>query len=268
MKYRVLARLVEAHELDPTTFRHVYEAPQIARECAPGQFLHIRVSPQTAPLLRRPISILWSDGHTHVEVMFKVVRAGTALLASRRIGDEVDLVGPLGNPFPYDFTRDAVMVAGGYGIAPLAFLARWNVSNHNRRTLIYGARSADALYLLPEWKAAFDRVIVTTEDGSLGRRGLATDPLRDLLVAESHLAVYACGPTPMLAAVARTVAEVAEPGTPCYVSLENRMGCGVGACLGCVVPTKQGFKTTCREGPVFSANEICFEELLEKLARY
>jgi len=262
MKHHFSARLVHADQIDEVTFHHVYWAPPIARDTQPGQFLHIRVSSSEAPLLRRPLSILWSDFHEKVEILFKVVRKGTALLAAKRVGENVDIVGPLGTPFPYDFSRDAVCVAGGYGIAPVCFLARANVSEHNRRLLLYGARTANAIYLRPEWRAAFDEIVITTEDGSLGRRGLVTDCLRDVLVARRNVAVYACGPTPMLAAVAGCVAQFAEPGTPCFVSLENRMGCGVGACLGCIVPTRSGMATTCKDGPVFPAAEIKFEELL------
>lgn len=266
MKHRILARLVAAQELGGSTFRHVYEAPPLAREARPGQFLHVRVTQATAPLLRRPISILWSDFHERVEILFKVVRQGTALLAEKRVGECVDLVGPLGTPFPYHFDRDAVFVAGGYGLAPLTFLARANVSDHNQRLLLYGARSASGIVLRPEWRSAFNEVAITTEDGSMGRRGVVTDVLRDLLATRRNLAVYACGPTPMLAAVARCVKEYAEPATPCYVSLENRMGCGIGACLGCVVPTCDGMATTCKDGPVFPAEKICFDKLLMEVS--
>lgn len=266
MKHHELATLVHAEQIDATTFRHVYEAPSIARDAQPGQFLHVRVTRATAPLLRRPISILWSDFHKHVEILFKVVREGTALLAEKRTGEHVDLVGPLGRPFPYDFHRTAVCVAGGYGIAPLCFLARANVSEHNRRILLYGARSASGIILKSEWRAAFDEVAIATEDGSMGRRGMVTDLLRDLVTTRKSLAIYACGPTAMLAAVAQCVRERAEPETPCYVSMENRMGCGVGACLGCVVPIRGGIATTCKDGPVFPASEILFEQLLAEHA--
>lgn len=264
MKHHELATLVHTEQYDALTFHHVYRAPAIARDAQPGQFLHVRVTRASAPLLRRPISILWSDFHEHVEILFKVVREGTAILAEKRVGEEVDLVGPLGTPFPYDFSRDAVCVAGGYGIAPLCFLARANVSEHNRRILLYGARSASGIILTPPWRQAFDEIAIATEDGSMGRRGLVTDLLRDLVTTRSRLAIYACGPTPMLAAVAQTVARYAEPDTPCFVSLENRMGCGVGACLGCVVPTHEGIATTCKDGPVFPANRVHFEKLLSE----
>jgi dihydroorotate dehydrogenase electron transfer subunit len=258
MKTRVCAKLVAVKPIDHETFIHTYEAPEIAKDAKPGQFLHIRVSHLSAPLLRRPISLLWSDGQKNVQVLFKRVRTGTALLSEKRTGETVDLVGPLGHEFTYDFSRDAVMIAGGYGIAPLYYLAKLNRSNHTRTTLIYGARSADLLYLKDELRQIFNEVIYTTEDGSLGQRGRVTDPLRDLLVSRTNFTVYGCGPTPMLAAIQRTVEEAPEQGVPCWVSMENQMGCGIGACLGCVIKTKDGYKTTCKAGPIFNGYEVVF----------
>jgi dihydroorotate dehydrogenase electron transfer subunit len=258
MKHSCRARLVESESLDSATFVHTYEAEPIAREAVPGQFLHIRVSGMTAPLLRRPISILWSDSRLKVQVLFKVVRTGTTILAEKRIGEWVDLVGPLGTPFPYDPSRDAVLVAGGYGLAPVYFFAAYHPAQQQRRTLIYGARSQDGIYLRPRLKSVFDEILFTTEDGSLSRKGLATDALRDVLASRANLTVYACGPTPMLATVQKVIAESPDPDTPCYLSLENQMGCGVGACQGCVVQTTEGFKTTCKAGPVFDSREVIF----------
>jgi dihydroorotate dehydrogenase electron transfer subunit len=258
MKYRVFARLASVRQIDRDTFIHSYDAPEIAAEAKPGQFLHIRVSHHTAPLLRRPISILWADSSRIVQVLFKVVRTGTALLAEKREGETVDLVGPLGNPFPYTWEKDALMIAGGYGIAPVYFLGRLNRSEHNRRTLFYGARSRDQLYLTDELRKVFDEVVYTTDDGSLGRRGMVTDPLRDYIASRRNYAVYACGPTPMLAAIQGMLEREAPERPACWLSLENRMGCGIGACLGCVINTREGFKTTCKAGPVFDGYEVLF----------
>lgn len=256
MKFSTRATLVASEAIDPETFLQTYEAPPIARAALPGQFVHIRVSNLSAPLLRRPISILWSDRDSWIQILFKVVRTGTAILAEKREGEEVEIVGPLGTPFPFDATREAVMVAGGYGIAPVYFLGRANQERSVRRTLIYGARSESLLYLRDEMKEAFDEVIYTTEDGSLGLTGRVTGPLNELLAERPEASVYACGPNPMLAAVQRAAL---EHDVPCWLSLENRMGCGIGACLGCVVRTHEGFKTTCKEGPVFDAREVVFE---------
>ena len=258
MKHSCRARLVDSEELDAVTHVHTYEAGPIASDAVPGQFLHIRVSDMSAPLLRRPISILWSDSSRLVQVLFKIVRIGTAILAEKRVGEHVDLVGPLGTPYPYDPARDAVLVAGGYGLAPMYFFAAYHPAQQQRRTLIYGARSEDGIYLRSRLKGVFDEILFTTEDGSLSRKGLATDALRDVLASRTNLTVYACGPTPMLAAVQKVVAESPAPDTPCYLSLENQMGCGIGACQGCVVRTTDGYKTTCKAGPVFDAREVIF----------
>jgi dihydroorotate dehydrogenase electron transfer subunit len=258
MKYRVSATLQETVMLDEETFIHTYRAPEIARDAQPGQFLHVRVCGLTAPLLRRPISILWSDGEENVRILFKRIRSGTALLSEKRAGELVDLVGPLGHKFVYDEGHDAVMIAGGYGIAPLYFLARSNRGRQSRMTLIYGARTSDQVYLTGELRGIFDEVIYTTDDGSLGQKGRVTDVLTDMLQSRTGVAVYACGPTPMLAAVQKTVEAAPDRGIPCWVSMENQMGCGIGACLGCVIPTREGFKTTCKAGPVFNGYEVLF----------
>jgi dihydroorotate dehydrogenase electron transfer subunit len=258
MKHRVCAPLVHSQKLDAETYIHTYEAPEIARDARPGHFLHIRVSHHTAPLLRRPISILWSDGQAHVEVMFKVLRTGTKLLSEKREGELVDLVGPLGTPFPYDPTHDAVAVGGGYGISPLYFLGRFHREEKNHQTLIYGARTRDQLYFTDQLRGIFDEVIYTTEDGSLGRRGYATDPLNDLMATRTEYAVYACGPTPMLSSLQAVLQRAPGELPRLWMSLENQMGCGVGACLGCVINTPEGFKTTCRSGPVFDGYEVIF----------
>ncbi|MCX7018498.1 MAG: dihydroorotate dehydrogenase electron transfer subunit [bacterium] len=259
------AVLAGVEQLDADTFAHVYRAPEIARDARPGQFLHIRVSSQTTPLLRRPISILWSDGAVHVQTLFKVVRSGTALLAEKREGGLVDIAGPLGNPFPAHDDLDAVMIAGGYGISPLFFLGgmlnpddgRFVMARPRRRTLLYGARTAEGLYLRDRLADKFDEVIYATEDGSLGARGPITGVLGAVLSERSNIALYACGPTPMLAAIINQIGfHKTHSRTPCWLSMENQMGCGVGACLGCVVKTRDGFRTTCKDGPVFAARDL------------
>lgn len=259
MKFSTCAKLVGVEPIDSETFIHTYEAPEIARAALPGHFLHIRVTHLSSPLLRRPISVLWADGELRVQVLFKVVKTGTALLAEKREGEMVDIVGPLGNPFSFDESRDSIMVAGGYGIAPVHFLAKANASCAKRKTLIYGARTARLLYLRGMLEESFDEVLYTTDDGSFGRKGVVTDIVRDLLSQGGQPAVYACGPNPMLAAVqARVVEAAGEPDIPFWVSMENQMGCGIGACLGCVIATREGFATTCKSGPVFNGYEVVF----------
>ena len=258
-KFSVRARLISSTQHSTDTFEHEYFAPEIAQSGLPGQFVHIRVSDTTAPLLRRPISILDCSPKTGIlRILFKVIRQGTAILASHRIGDEVEIAGPLGQPFPWDATRNSIMIAGGYGISPVLFLARRHREEGKKCTIIYGARTADDLLLTEEIHRTFHETLITTNDGSAGESGMVTAPLDRLLKADSNVAVYACGPTPMLRAISEMTLAV-NPEIPCRVSMENRMGCGVGVCGGCVVQCTDGkLRTVCKEGPVFDARIIDF----------
>ena len=260
MKFSCSAVLAKSIRLSADTFEHQYLAPEIATVGLPGQFVHIRVSDATAPLLRRPISILDCNPQTGIaRVLFKVVREGTSLLASRREGDTVEIVGPLGRPFPWDEQRDAVMIAGGYGVSPVLFLARCHRESGRKCTIIYGARTHGDLLLVDEIQNTFHESIFTTNDGSFGEQGMINIPLARLLQTAPDVAVYACGPTPMLRAVAE-ISLAANADIPCWVSMENRMGCGVGVCGGCVVTATDGkMRTVCKDGPVFDAREIDFD---------
>lgn len=262
MKFSEDARLAQSIQHGEDTFEHVYHAPQIAALAQPGQFVHVRVADTLVPLLRRPISILGADAVTGMmRVLFKVVRKGTAVLAQRNEEETMEVVGPLGNPFPWDAERDAVMIAGGYGVSPVLFLARKHRAQGRKCTLIYGARTAADLLLTDEIERTFDEVIYTTNDGSRGEQGIVSQPLERLLATEPNSAIYACGPTPMLRAVAQVAlaAHPTHPDIPCWVSMENRMGCGLGVCGGCVVPATNGkYITVCKDGPVFDARAINF----------
>ncbi|NLD61405.1 dihydroorotate dehydrogenase electron transfer subunit [Candidatus Sumerlaeota bacterium] len=248
-----LTRVIRHNEV---TAEHWYLAPAIANTAQAGQFLHIRVTQTTVPLLRRPISILGADPSSGiVRILFKAVGEGTKLLLSKREGDLVDIAGPLGTPFTLLPDRAPIMIAGGYGISPVLFLAR-NSSAHT--TLIYGARTQSDILLLEENEQVFGQCIFTTNDGTLGETGMVDAPLRRLISQDSErYAIYACGPTPML----RVIAKIAEDNkVPCFVSMESHMACGVGVCGGCIVRTKDGaLRTVCKDGPVFDAKIIDFE---------
>jgi len=173
---------------------------------------------------------------------------GTQLLSQLGEGDELDVLGPLGNPFPYEIYKNPLLVAGGIGIAPLYFLAK----TLDHPTLIFGAKSKDELYALDELRE-FAVVLPFTEDGSAGERGLATSKLLQLI--PGYDAIFACGPGAMLMEVARIGKEV---GLPSFISLEERMACGFGACLGCAVRTREGYKMVCKDGPVMPGEEVIF----------
>jgi dihydroorotate dehydrogenase electron transfer subunit len=236
-------------------------------ESEPGQFLML--SPGTRgrvqrydPLLPRPMAIYRTrriGGEAAIEVLYKVVGRGTALLADARSGDAVSLVGPLGRGFPEPAPGErALLVGGGTGIASLFELARRS-SRRARVSVLLGARSAAELMGRADFESLEVELQVATDDGSDGAPGLVTDLLEREIAREGASRVYACGPTPMM----RRAAEIArKAGLPCLVSLENRMACGFGVCLGCAVPRSgEGYHLVCRDGPVFEASELSWEGL-------
>lgn len=231
---------------------------RLAEACRPGQFFNLRPHKTTAPLLRRPISIC--DARPQIgEIDFLVRRVGegTSLLVDQAEGEVADLVGPLGNPFSCEPAADALLIAGGVGVAPLHFLAGWlhripgYSANPPRITFCYGARTKSDLVLLDKIEACVSRLLLVTEDGSAGKQGLITDHLGSLLTPSKT--VFVCGPSPMMNAV---LTLMRERGVEGQFSLENRMGCGVGACQGCVVPGRKGMIRVCCDGPVVLTSEI------------
>jgi len=217
----------------------------------PGQFFMLR-APRSPVLLGRPISVFgWTaaPGSSGGELRFLVARrgAGTADLAALRPGDTAELTGPLGNTWPDPPPEGTVaLVGGGIGLAPLAFLA--DRLDASRFDFYAGFRSRP--YGLDDLKAR--RRIIAAEDGSADHQGRITD----FLDPSSYAAVYACGPEAMLRTVA---AACGAAGKPCYLSLERRMACGVGACLGCTVRTSAGNRRCCVDGPIFAASEVLFD---------
>jgi dihydroorotate dehydrogenase electron transfer subunit len=221
----------------------------------PGQFYMLQVSPSFDPLLKRPLSLFMANGRT-LQFLYRIRGRGTLLLSKKKEGEEIALIGPLGTGYrPPE--GDFVAVAGGIGIASLFPLVK---SNRGRAHLFYGGRDACELVMLEELRTVARKVDVTTDDGSVGMKGLVTEALRSYL-AESRVSgdtmpVYACGPSGML----RTVAEIClSRDITCYVSLEERMACGVGACVGCVAMTTGGYRRVCVDGPVFDAREIVWQ---------
>lgn len=239
------ARVLEKKFISKDVFILRLHQPSIAREGRPGQFVNIKCSPLYEPLLRRPLSIL-DISEEGFSLLIHIVGKGTQLLAQVREGEELDILGPLGKSFPYETRKNPLLVAGGIGIAPLYFLAK--MLDHP--TLIFGARSKDELYIIGEI-GKFAKVLPFTEDGSYGEKGLATSKLPQLI--SGHDAIFACGPVGMLKEV---IGVGKEEGIPTFVSLEERMACGFGACLGCAVKTREGYKMVCKDGPVMSGEEV------------
>lgn len=237
--------------------RNIYDivvsCPEMAKEALPGQFVHIRVAGKS---LRRPISICEIDREAGcLRLVFEVRGEGTEQMAQWRAGDSIDLIGPLGKGFTLlPAGKKAVLIGGGIGTPPMLALAKHYGADC---TVITGFRTASAVILQEDFKAVGAKTVLCTDDGSVGEKGFVTGTLETLLMREKPDIICACGPHPML----RSVASLAdEKGIHCEVSLEERMGCGVGACLVCackvVKDSKEYFAHVCKDGPVFDAKEI------------
>lgn len=218
----------------------------------PGQFAELRVDKTPTVMLRRPISIHCFDAEKNeIGFLVQVVGDGTRWLASLAVGDKVNVLLPLGNGFTMPQSADArlLLVGGGVGSAPLYGLAQELKRRGNDFVILIGARSAKDLYRCSEFEA-LGRVEYTTEDGSLGEKGYVTN---NSVLNEKFDYIYTCGPKPMMMAVAKYAR---ENSIPCEASLENKMACGLGACLCCVEDTKEGHKCVCTDGPVFSIDDL------------
>ena len=255
-------KIVENKKIAPHFYKMRVESVYLARNTKPGQFFEVKCSDGAEPLLRRPLGAhrILRNG---VEMLYEVVGKGTELLSRRKIGESLDIIGPLGNGFTLYAKRyalNAILIAGGIGVAPLVALAQKIAYRKKAKTyVLIGAKTKSHILCEDEFKKLGCEVVICTEYGLKGKNGLATDLLKDLLNAKRYplnAIIYACGPAPML----KAVAEIAErKHIPCQVSLEERMACGVGACLGCPVKIRTGgYKMVCSDGPVFDAKEIAW----------
>lgn len=233
------------------------KSPELAR-ATPGQFADV----VTGGMLRRPISFSRIDqDHDEVALLLQVVGEGTAWLAQQKVGAILDVMGPLGRGFaPPDRHRPWCLVGGGVGIPPLyAAVEAWRNAMDQTPTIILGARDQSLLLMADDFRALGCEVQITTDNGSLGRRGTIEAALRDWVESHPTGQVYACGPTSMLA----TVARLSKGHTDTFLALEQRMGCGIGACLACVIPGyikgQHSYLRVCSDGPVFGAEELILE---------
>jgi len=239
-----------------------FEAAPIARAAKPGQFIHLRCSDGVDPLLRRPFSIHKVNRRT-IYILYRLAGRGTELLAGKKAGEYLDIVGPLGNGFSYSRSKSAnsVLVAGGMGVAPLLMLARELIQHQTKGNMLVliGARTKKLILCEKDFKALGIKVKISIEGGS-SRQGVVTDLLGGVLSAGRYplpTVIYACGPKKML----KKVAEISRKyDITAQASLESNMACGVGACLGCAINTKTGYQRVCTEGPVFNLDEIIWEE--------
>jgi len=249
--YKVLSNA----KVNSTYYRLVLDAPKLAKAVKPGQFIHIKVSDGLEPLFRRPFSVYRAKGGK-VEVFYEPVGRGTKLLALKKKGERLDVLGPLGKPFtvPSKAIEQIVFVAGGIGVAPFMVFSDLLKGHKAQKILLYGGRTKAHTFPMTEFKKNGVDVHIATDDGSVGVKGRVSELFLKIKLAQTTM-VYTCGPKPMMAAV-RDFA--LKSGLQGEASMEEVMACGLGACLGCSIPTSKGYKTVCHDGPVFTLKEIVF----------
>lgn len=232
-------------------------APKVARSIRGGQFVHLNIN-EGDMVLRRPLSV-FAAREEIIHIVYQVVGKGTDVLSKKVAGDNtMDIIGPLGHGWPVDKAgAHALVVAGGLGAAPLGMLVSELAEQGVATTMIQGAQTASRLMQAAFFKDRVRKYFEATDDGTAGHHGFVTGPLEELLAQHSFDAVFVCGPEPMQLAVTQLTHAA---GIPTYVSLERLMACGVGACLSCVVPTVAGQKRACIDGPVFLAEEVCWDD--------
>lgn len=247
--------LTAKSRLGPDTWRFTLEVGDMVEQSllGPGQFVHIACG--HSRLLRRPISVCaWEStpGANTLDVVFEVRGEGTAWLARRELGDKLDVLGLLGNGFTLREEGRYLLAGGGIGVPPLYGCA---LDAQGNATAVLGFRNAQRVILQEPFRQACKDVLLYTDDGSAGTQGYVHDGVRAVLDKDKDFtAILACGPKPMLRGV---VAAAREYGVPCQVSMEERMACGVGACLGCAIQMTDGaMKHVCKDGPVFDASEV------------
>ncbi|HOX09550.1 MAG TPA: dihydroorotate dehydrogenase electron transfer subunit [Candidatus Omnitrophota bacterium] len=253
---QVKGKVLSNREVKPGYFLMSVECPPVARAARPGQFLTIRCGDSAEPLLRRPFGFHGVEGGSF-RILYEVLGKGTAKLSSAKAGDTLDILGPLGKGFMVpEGRKNIVIIAGGIGVAPLAFLAEEILKDKKKCvSVIIGARGRNSLLCREHFEGLGIKTLVATDDGSCGRRCFATDLLERSIAGKkpSETVVYACGPSPML----KTAANAAKKrGIEAYGSFEEYIACGVGACLGCAIRTKSGYKLICKDGPVFKLEEM------------
>ncbi len=251
-------RILAHREVAPRHWRMELEAPAVAAAVQPGQFLHVlpRASTSFDPLLRRAFSVLKRHRES-IDILYRIEGRGTAQMARLMTGDTLDILGPLGRPFAPPEGR-TILVGGGVGVPPMAMLA--SICDPHQTQALVGARSDAEVICREDFAAYHVPVMVATDDGSTGHHGFVTELLESMLRETTSVSVvYACGPLPMLRAVATLTRQF---NVRCQVSLEENMPCGVGVCNGCVVPgTGAGddygsYRRICVDGPVLWADAV------------
>ena len=257
MPKKVIAELVSKEMLVEGIYKFAIKANEIASVAKAGQFLEIKVSDTTEPFLRRPISIFNIDGE-NVEFIFQVKGRGTELLSNKKVGDKIDVLGPLGKGnFTVKEYSNVAIIGGGIGIYPLYELTKELKGKANLNVYL-GFRDKSLVTCEKDFETlGLNKLVVTTDDGSYKEKGYAIDFMKKDIEEHAVDKIFACGPLPMLRAVKQYAL---ENNISCEVSLEERMGCGIGACLGCAIQIGKGenarYGHVCKDGPVFNAKDV------------
>ncbi len=242
-------------KLSRDVFLLSFKSGYISRNALPGQFVHININSRDL-VLRRPFSINRVLGDS-VYILFKVRGKGTNILSRKKVGDKIKVLGPLGKGFSLPKAgSEVILLAGGIGIAPLVFLA-YRVRETGSGYVLLGGKSRQDIFFEDYFRKLGFKVLISTEDGSLGRKDKVTGLLKTFLAGErADINIYSCGPKPMYKSLKGIIENYRN--VQCQVSLEEFMGCGIGVCKGCAVNTLSGIKYVCRDGPVFNLKELEF----------
>lgn len=255
-----LSKIKDIKRLSPDTFLIRIESGEISKQAESGQFVNVRCCDGFDAYLRRPISICSIDRENKTfDIAYQVRGKGTQMLCSFEPGDNIDVIGPLGKGFTISALHKRIaVVGGGIGIFPLLQLIKDHPAQH--KTAILGFRTKELVVLEKEFKASSDNLIITTDDGSYGEKGFVTSIIEKCILEEPFDMVYFCGPTIMMKNGIRILEKF---GIPCEVSMEQRMGCGIGACLVCACKTNKGddwdYSHVCKDGPVFNGKDVMFD---------
>lgn len=261
MPVNIKAELIKKEDIGPEMLKYSVKAKEITDTARPGQFIEIRVNDDIEPFLRRPISIYNIDKENGIlEFIFQIKGKGTKILSQKRERDKIDILGPLGfGPFKYASYQKLGVIGGGIGVFPLYELTKSAKSENKNVNIYLGFRNKDLVVLEDKFKEVSDKLQITTDDGSYAEKGFAIDFLKKDIEDGKIDSIFACGPLPMLRAVKKLAI---EKEIPCQISLEERMACGLGVCLGCAVKTARStaenpeYWHVCKAGPVFQAKDV------------
>lgn len=251
-KLVVVGKILANEAINANVKRMVIEAPQIAEAAQPGQFVHVK-KPDSVNFLRRPFSIADADRENGtITLIYRIVGKGTAEYAAMKVGEAFSILGPIGNGFALKDGRP-LLIGGGVGIAPLIYLSRQ--LKDKKPILLIGGKNKDEVFWEKYLQEFADKIYITTDDGSVGFKGFTVQLLPQILAENNIEHIYTCGPNIMMEGVAKLAH---KHDIDCQVSLEKRMACGIGVCLGCTFEGKLTGKRrkVCTEGPVFASKEV------------